>query len=200
MSGERAEGTALVFNNIDIWMDSYDDVFSDFDPGPYTKRSISEDFIAEVLRREKDAKGEIQLRLSVPEALRSVRNEAIIKKRLKDYFTKMEKHYWSEARKERDKGMLYFIWGLALLTLIITLQTFMNAYIHVQVLNAVLAPLGWFGMWEGTHHLLEGPKSLNAQKQAYKKLSNAKYEFYSEEALVNLVREAEEARKLTGED
>ena len=39
-------------NNLDysisLWIDSYDDIFSDFDPRPFSARNISDDFLYEV--------------------------------------------------------------------------------------------------------------------------------------------------------
>ena len=35
---------------ISFWLDSYDDLFSDFDPRPYAQKGFSEDFLDEAKR------------------------------------------------------------------------------------------------------------------------------------------------------
>ena len=32
---------------VSLWLDTYEDIFSDFDPRPYGQRALSEDFVAE---------------------------------------------------------------------------------------------------------------------------------------------------------
>lgn len=42
----------LEMSEISIWLDNYDDIFSDFDPRPYSQRSLSDDFLAEAKKIE----------------------------------------------------------------------------------------------------------------------------------------------------
>ena len=47
---------AMLTRDISIWLDNYDDIFSGFDPKPYSERVLSDDFLTEVGKvcKEKD--------------------------------------------------------------------------------------------------------------------------------------------------
>ena len=76
---------------ISLRLEHYDDIFSDFDMRPYSKRALSVDFVDEIRRAslDKDHSG-IELSISVPENTRSESEESTIKERLAGHF---EKHY-----------------------------------------------------------------------------------------------------------
>ena len=53
--------------DISIWIDSYSDMFSDFDPRSFSERTISNDFIAQLKKVSRDTKGKVSvLKLLVP--------------------------------------------------------------------------------------------------------------------------------------
>lgn len=186
---------AAVFSFVDIWMDGYNDIFSDFDPAPYSKRAISSDFVEEVMRRTSEEHDEeIELRMSVPQAMRSQKSENLIKKRLKDFFTAKKHKYDELVKNENRKGVVYFAGGFLMLSSFILLDLFLTGNVVVKLLASIMAPLGWFGVWEGTSHLLEGPEQFSKKKDFYTKLAKAKFEFFSEEELTQIVKEAEDSK------
>ncbi len=194
---KKVEGkkTSAVLAFMDLWMDDYDTVFSDFDPAPYSKRAISSDFVDEVMRRTSEDKDEeVSFRISVPKALRSAKSEATIKRRLREYFSQRKHKYAKLAKEERNKGIIYFIGGVIMLSSFIFLELLFGGDILMKLLAVVMTPLGWFGVWGGTSHLLEGPEQFNKKRELYSKLARAKFEFFSEEELTRLVREVEEAK------
>ena len=44
----------LGLSNISLSLNSYDDIFSGFDPRPYSQRALSDDFLAESKRASRD--------------------------------------------------------------------------------------------------------------------------------------------------
>src|SRR4051812_5168600 len=75
------------YRDISIWIDNYDDVFSDFDPRPYSERNVSVDFLYEVKRVCHESNFHInELKLLVPERIRDKEKESIIVKRLHLHF------------------------------------------------------------------------------------------------------------------
>lgn len=40
-----------ILNSIQIALDHYDDIFSDFDPSPFSQRMLSDDFLKEMQKR-----------------------------------------------------------------------------------------------------------------------------------------------------
>lgn len=182
-----------VLSFVDFWLDDYGEIFSDFDPSPYSKRAISEDFIAEMMRRFPEFREHFVIRMSVPKELRSPKDEATIRKRLKEYFSRMRGKTEKKITMERRRGAIYFAGGFVVLALLLFLEG-TEAPISVKLLSLVLAPLGWFGVWEGTRHLIEGPEEYTRKRKLYGALSEAKYEFFSEQELTSMVKEAEKQR------
>ena len=74
-------------SEISLIINSYDDIFSDFDPRPYTQRSLSVDMLDELKRASRDkASGQTELKFLIPKDLRKESDEIQIKKRLREHF------------------------------------------------------------------------------------------------------------------
>ena len=68
--------------NISLVLDSYNDIFSDFDPRDYSEKALSEDFLSECKRAARDKENHIELRLLIPIKKRNSTHENKIRKRL----------------------------------------------------------------------------------------------------------------------
>ena len=95
--------------NISLILESYNDIFSSFDPRPSSERALSDDFLIECKRSARDKEGVFELRLLLPPHKRNTNEEAMIKKRLKDHFKKHFKScnhvFWpSVIRQGRMSG------------------------------------------------------------------------------------------------
>jgi hypothetical protein len=93
--------------NISLVLDSYDDIFSDFDPRPYSEKPLSDDFLIECKRAARDKEAGLELRLLVPKQKRNIYEEAKIKKRLKNHF---QKHFHEKAKEIKALKREGFIW------------------------------------------------------------------------------------------
>src|SRR3989344_8520573 len=82
--------------NISLILDSYDDIFSDFDPRDYSEKSLSDDFLVECKKAAIDKNDKLELRFLVPKQKRNLIEEVLIKKRLKEHF---QKHF-KEKKEE----------------------------------------------------------------------------------------------------
>jgi len=185
---QEAEKPSEVISSADFWLDSYQEIFSDFDPAPYERRIVSQDFIDAVMRRFPEGSEEaIRLRISLPKAVRSVGTEHIIVNRLKKYFRKMAGRYEKRMRGEQKQGAAYFIAGCFLLLAFVWLGLNLES-ITSEILGILFLPLGWFGVWEGTSRILNAPEQYKKKLDLYSKLSEAKYEFISEEDLLKKIK------------
>ena len=88
----------LRISELSIWLDEYDDIFSDFDSRPIDERSLSDDFLAEVRKmvREKPS-GAISLKLLIPADKRKKELETVAIKNLHTYF-----HHAAASRRTRS--------------------------------------------------------------------------------------------------
>jgi len=169
---------------IDIAIDTWDDIFSDFDPSPFSERTLSEDFIVELKKRYRETrKGNFAVAIFAPASLKDPKAESTVIQRLKRHF----KHRSLQRQKEiiaiRIKGVIFVLVGIGFLTFL-TLAAYYKLFsnLTVEILGIVVMPLGWFGIWEGFSKIVDtSPKALR-EETLFKKLSTAQYRFiFSEE-------------------
>jgi len=164
--------------NIALILDSYNDIFSDFDPRPYSQRALSDDFLAECRRASRDKQeAGLELRLFVPKDRRVLSEEVMIRRRLKNHF---EKHYLekvTELRAIRTRGLLWVVIGAIALLVSTGIEKYQSFLI--DFLFIVSQPAGWFLMWSGLEEIFIDPRDKKPELEFYKKLANAKVTFYS---------------------
>lgn len=188
---EEEKKPATFLNLVNIALDTYDDIFSDFDPSPYSTRLLSDDFLKELQKKYTERqRGEFEVRFTVPAAQRNPKTEALIKKRIKNYFEQILKNTEYEMQKKKKKGIVYILVGFLLLAGQMYLSTFYDGGNYfVRLIEIILVPAGWYGMFEGIANFLETPASLENQYKFYTKLKNANYIFLSEEDVVKIITE-----------
>jgi hypothetical protein len=166
--------------NISLALDSYDDIFSDFDRRPFATRALSVDFLHEAKRAAVDKKEGLQLNLLVPRDKRDFRIEAVIKTRLKEHFTR----HFLLLKKERTsitrKGLALCLAGIILMLVagyvILTIPE--DAKLHTFLL-ILLEPAGWFFFWEGLDLVVFKPRDSSKELDFYRKLSRSEIKFIS---------------------
>lgn len=168
-------------SQISLWLDDYTDIFSDFDPRPYSERTLSDDFLLESRKAIRDtATGKIQFTLLVPDDKRNVHDEGIIKKRLRSYFKTRFESVKKQNMDTIKQGILFTSAGVILMfiaTFIIfayTEKSFLTSFLFV-----VLEPGGWFLFWEGLNLIIFKPKELKHDLEFYHKMSSCEVSFIS---------------------
>jgi hypothetical protein len=162
--------------DIPLILDSYEDLFSDFDPRHYSEKALSKDFIFECQKASEDKKGDINIKFLMKKERRDAKEEGIIIHRIKDHFHK----HFIEKRKELLKikliGLFWFILG-CLLIVFTTLFTSPDDTYIVKILIAISHPAGWFFLWEGMGKILIHSKEKKEEYIFHKKMDNAKISF-----------------------
>jgi len=166
-------------NAISIAIDTYDDIFSDFDPRDISQRDLSEDFIIELTRRHRqDIKGKYDVVLVAPRSIEDPAAEKKIISRLNRYFHQKHRRYARSIKELRVRGSIYIVLGMALLSMLALLTYYKKLdTLTLEIMGIVFMPLGWFGIWEGFSKIIDLPFRLESNTQAYKKLSKAAYKF-----------------------
>jgi len=165
--------------NISLILDDYNDIFSDFDPRPYSEKALSVDFLDECRRasKEKPEDGKFELRFLIPSNLRKVREEGLIKKRLKDHFKKHMQEVSGEVGVLKKEAYGWFIAGIVLMvlgTLLYDSDSFIKRFLLV-----LIEPAGWFLFWEALNKLTVDVKEKNPDLKFYQKMANAEIIFTS---------------------
>ena len=162
-----------------IVIDTWDDVFSDFDPRPLNERTVSGDFIDELKKRYREKHGrELVIKLYAPEDLRDEESELMVTRRLKRHFNEL--YLYAQAARERHmaRAVLYAMVGMMSLSFLV-LMTYYQVFgkLALELMGVVLMPLGWFGVWEGFSRVIEGAPALRQDIAFYGNLANAAYRF-----------------------
>jgi len=177
-------------NSVDIALDGYDDIFSDFDPSPYRIRLLSEDFIKEITRRHRETKGgDLEVRLTLPKGRRNAVVENIIRERLGEYFGGKAQKAEEEIRARERKGWKYMAAGIALNVVGILVVHFMEgANVAFKVGGSLVEMAGWISTWVGAERaIMETPKEMREQKEFYERMAKAVFVFISEEDIVRRI-------------
>lgn len=164
---------------IAIVIDSWDDIFSDFDPRPLNERILSEDFIVELRRRYRETRrGDFVVTICAPKALKDDKSENMVIQRLKKHF----RHRFLQRQKEiirlRIKGGIFVVFGIFCLAFLM-LVTYFKIYLRltIEILSIIFMPLGWFGIWEGFSKIVDTSPAFIQEEILFDKLSKAVYRF-----------------------
>jgi len=177
MKEEKSEITPAKFRegNISIVLDSYDDLFSDFDPRPYFVRALSDDFLLECKKAAVVKKDQIELRFLLPYKKRNLSDESKIKKRLKEYFQKHSKEKKKELNRVKLNGLFWFIAG-AIVMISAPFFLVKESYL-VRVLAIMSEPAAWFFFWEGLGKIFLISKSEVEDYHFYQKMAKVDISF-----------------------
>ena len=166
--------------DISLWIDEYDDIFSDFDPRSYAERNISDDFIYELKRLCRESEFHIkELRLQVPEKLRNEKEESVIVKSLQQFFKKNLLLFSQRLKKEKRKGIVLIL--IAVLSMLIGsyLLTIRSSNFLVHTILVIFEAAGWFLLWSGFDSIISGNKKELPEWEFFNKLSKSTIRFVS---------------------
>jgi hypothetical protein len=166
--------------NISLILDGYEDLFSDFDPRPYSEKALSDDFLSECkkITREKLIEEGVKLRLLIPEKKRNYSEEKIIKERLKTIFLKQYHKKQKEIKKIKIEGILWFFLGSGIMVLATFLIKHQTNFLF-KLLTIMAEPAGWFTFWEGLGKIFIDSKEKKPEHDFYYKMSKTKINFIS---------------------
>ncbi|MBI2558251.1 hypothetical protein HYW20_02925 [Candidatus Woesearchaeota archaeon] len=178
-NSEQNTKKILELSEISIWIDTYDDIFSDFDPRPYSQRSLSDDFLTESRKASMDKAGKLELRLLVSEEKRDAKNESVIKKRLHEHFTKHAQMLKKEIKSTRNKSVIAAFIGILMLLSATYIGSFESSAFIMRFLFVLLEPAGWFTTWFALDRLFYTTEKKKEEHNFYEKMSKCEIMFSS---------------------
>jgi len=162
-----------------FWLDSYDDLFSDFDPRPYSRRQISDDFLIELRRRFKEKpRGGIEISIYLPRAKRDSKIESSARKKMREYFGFERERLEKRQLGRKKTGVMYLAAGIFILIL--------NAYIEwefepnrfLTLVGFMLAPVGWFSAWTSFERFLINPPEEMEKQEFFTRMQRCDFAFF----------------------
>lgn len=169
----------LQMSELSLWLDTYDDIFSDFDPRPYSQRALSQDLLGELQRAIRGmVSGKIELKFLIPQSERSPHKEDMIKERLKGHFKKHFNLLKKEYKGVIRRGVFFALLGLTLMFISTAiLYEYYEKNILASFLLVLFEPAGWFMFWEGLDLILHDSKEIKQKLEFYKKLAGCEITF-----------------------
>jgi hypothetical protein len=164
--------------SISISLDTYNDLFSDFDPRPYSSRNISDDFIEELKKVSLENEFSIsEILLIIPVDFRNEETESIIIKRLHSFIKANYQYHNLNKNELIKKGSIFLLSGTLLLIgagyiSFLKLDDFISHLILVM-----LEPAGWFLTWNGLDLVFTGSYKSKSDLVFYSKILRSKISF-----------------------
>jgi hypothetical protein len=163
---------------VSIWLDTYDDVFSDFDPRPYNDRTLSDDFIRAVQKEVHGTReGRLEIKLMIPVKLRHTEDERIVAERILEYFRLSSDELSREIRQSKKFGLILTLASIVTIFLAFSTHQLRTPEYVKNLLIAILEPAGWFMIFTGLEKLLLVPGQKHEQQVFLKKMSDCNVQF-----------------------
>ena len=177
---QKYKNLLLSKSELSIWLDEYDDIFSDFDPSPYSDRTLSDDFLHEIKKRihESDT-GKIQLKLLLPESRRNKEKETIIVRHLHAHFKQEALQFSANKKKMKTNGWLLTCAGLIIMIFAAWLVYNSAKHFLTSILRVITEPAGWFLVWTGLEQVFYKSKTMNADLNFFENMSKSEISFWS---------------------
>ena len=171
----------LKMSEVSLWLDNYDDIFSDFDPRPYSQRALSDDFLSEAKKVSRGkASGVIEVKLLVPHDKRNSYQETIIKKRLREHFKNQSVFLHEEIGSMIRQGVIFVVVGIIFMAVAsFILFTSPEKSFLFSFLVALFEPAGWFLFWEGMRQVIFEAKAKRPEIEFNDKMAKWEIVFIS---------------------
>ena len=168
----------LDMSQISIKVNNYNDIFSSFDPRPYVKRALSDDFLLELKHATFEKADDLEIKFIIPKSERDIPVENIIRKRLKDHIKHHQEILLKEVRKIRRNGIFMALLGMLFIIIATYLAHLDSSNILITFLIVVLEPAGWFTAWTGLDQFYYTIQEKRQDLEFYNKISNAEVKFH----------------------
>jgi len=179
MVDEDKEKKLLAKSEISLWLDTYDDIFSDFDPRPYAQRALSDDFLNEAKKASREKGESLELRLLIDAKMRNLDHEAMIKKRLHEHFKNHTVRIHAELKDLFIKGVLFVVFGFVMMVIATFLADFEIKNMLITFAMVTLEPAGWFAVWAGFDHIFYMTREKKPEHLFNEKMSKSNIIFES---------------------
>ncbi|OHD18992.1 MAG: hypothetical protein A2087_03140 [Spirochaetes bacterium GWD1_61_31] len=159
---------------VEIALDSYDDLFSDFDIRNYRDRQFSVDFLDELkIRTRKGSSGHgLDIVLLLPQPERKAEFEALIAARLARFIAERRKRNQDKLKKAFIQSAIYIAIGIA----IMLIANLFSGQVTRLVSDFMLIP-SWFFIWNGLERFILHRQEFRAKLRYYGLLAKASFVF-----------------------
>lgn len=159
---------------IEIAIDNYDDLFSDFDARNYSDRYFSSDFLGELKIRTHRYRSErtLDIVFIIPKDERNAEQEALIIQRFRKFVKNRLKRNKNKHKDVIVKALAFESLGILLLVV----ANLISGQIPELFKDFLLIP-SWFFVWNGLERYLINRQAIRAKFRYYSTLNESSYAF-----------------------
>jgi len=156
---------------IEVSLDDYDDIYNDWDPSPFKRRFIEDEFNEFILSSADDipSKNNMIIALYLPESKKDIEKEKAVQQAYENYYLyaiEKEERGWANLRK---KNAFYFVFSMILLWLgYFYLDTSGNIFLDVIREGTFIG--GWVFLWEFITNVFITRREFQSGLKLYKRL------------------------------
>lgn len=165
---------------VGIWLDSYEDFYSKFDPRIAAQRALSSDFIKQVRAITTDMNAEaFDITFLIPKEVRNETTEKVIKDRLVDFFSHGMRQLEKEKKHFFTRGIIAAALGITLMFVTSMVAYQNDQHYYTTLFLVIFDPTGWFATWYGLDSIFYKSQQENEDLIFYRRLNNSDLRFYS---------------------
>jgi hypothetical protein len=167
---------------LELWLDHYDDIYSDFDSRQYQKRRISEDFLQEIRMAHKH-RGECihNVSLVMPAGKHDDANDKVIAESIAGYFRGQYQIQQALFKQKKLRGLLLLFIGAALMILNAFISYGKSVSFPIQAVRLLLEPASWFLLWTSLDFLFYDLSAIRKDRNFLKEMATAGIHFKTAE-------------------
>ncbi|MDF2821106.1 MAG: hypothetical protein K0R15_1547 [Clostridiales bacterium] len=156
---------------IDVSLDDYDDVYDEWDPAPFKKRFIEEEFDEFIVSSSEDIplKYDINIVLYIPEAKKEVNKENSVVSAYRNYYAYAIEKVNKSRKRLRKINISYFLLAIILLSIGYFFQNGTESVL-LDVLNEGVFIGGWVFLWEVFTNIFIIRRDIQTKNSIYKRL------------------------------
>ncbi|MDF2542944.1 MAG: hypothetical protein K0S47_2662 [Herbinix sp.] len=171
----EAENNAYL---IEVLLDDFDDVYDEWDPAPFKKRFIEEEFNDFIITSAEDipAKHNIIIALYLPENKKDLEKEQAVVSAYRNFYAYATAKENKSSVSLRKKNIYYFILSMFLLG-ISYLYLSETENIFLNIVREGLFIGGWVFLWEVITNIFIISREISSRRNLYLRLYESEIRF-----------------------
>lgn len=163
---------------IEVSLDDYDDVYDEWDPAPFKKRFIQEEFDDFIVSSAEDIpmKYNLNIVLYLPKDKKDANKETAVEAAYQNYYSYEIVKIAKNLAKLRKRNISYFLLAILFLSLGYIFQ-FGPDNVAFDVIQEGIFIGGWVFLWEFFTDIIITRKKLIAEHKLYKRILQSELSF-----------------------
>ncbi|TCT15385.1 hypothetical protein EDC18_10390 [Natranaerovirga pectinivora] len=161
---------------IEVSLDDYNDVYDDWDPSPFKKRDIEDEFNEFIVNSSEDIpfKYSIMLNLYIPEGKKNTDKETALVAAYKNFYSYALSRLNKSKSNLNRKNFLYLVLSVFFLT---GGFFFREVNLFFKILQEGIFIGGWVFLWEFFTNVFISKRELQKEYKLYKRLYHSDIRF-----------------------